>query len=606
MMGVLRVKPRAGVPTGRPGGPGPLRRCLARRWVAVVAAILGMALVLPSLRSGWQVDDCFYQVVLTGNPVLSDVSPPWWDLYNNLGGVDRNRRMMDLGMLPWWTLETVRLAWWRPIAALSLWIDFRLWPDTPSLMHLHSIIWYGAVVAVAAVFYRRLIPVGWAAGLAGLLYAVDDAHGLPAGWLSNRNALLGAFFALLALMAHDTWRRRGWRPAALLAPIALGLALLSAEASVAAGAYIVSYALCLDRGGARLRMLSLLPCATVIVLWQLTYHQLGYGMQGTAPWYINPLVEPARFAPALLQNGPLLLLMEWAPPIVPLLGWAPGRVPGWPASLAALLLLGLLGWGLAELLRRDRLARFWALGQALAAISASAALPDRRQLLFVGLGTMGLLAQFVAGLIDRKGWAPRGRLGWIGASTLAISLVFLHAVLAPLELPSASRGPVGSDELLRRATDSIPTTPEIEGQDVVLVDAPDAAVPGYVLAYRAVQRLPVPKTLRSLVTGTRGAELYRQDSHTLIVRPIDGYLREPLDRIFRGEGYPMQRGQRVDLPGLNAEVTALTPDGRPGEAAFRFAGTLEQPSLRWLVWSRKSGTYVPFVPPPIGETVSVR
>jgi len=77
-------------------------------------------------------------------------------------------------------------------------------------MHLQSLLWFAGAVVAAAVFYRRLLLPVWVAGLAALLFAIDDAHGMPAVWLANRNASIGVFFGLVALIAHDGWRRDGW------------------------------------------------------------------------------------------------------------------------------------------------------------------------------------------------------------------------------------------------------------------------------------------------------------------------------------------------------------------------------------------------------------
>ena len=70
------------------------------------------------------------------------------------------------------------------------------------------------------------------------------------------------------------------------------------------------------------------------------------------------------------------------------------------------------------------------------------------------------------------------------------------------------------------------------------------------------------------------------------------------DRLFRGDR-PMKVGQRIELMGAVVEVTAITGDGRPAEAAFHFATALEAPSLRWLKW--ENGVYVSFVLPAVGE-----
>jgi len=62
-------------------------------------------------------------------------------------------------------------------------------------------------MGVVAMFYRQLMLSAWLAGLAALLYTIDDAHSMVAGWVANRNASLMLLFGVLALMAHVRWRR---------------------------------------------------------------------------------------------------------------------------------------------------------------------------------------------------------------------------------------------------------------------------------------------------------------------------------------------------------------------------------------------------------------
>jgi len=49
----------------------------------------------------------------------------------------------------------------------------------PAVMHAHSLMWFGLLVVAVTLLYRRLMGLTLAAGLAALLYAVDDAHGMP-------------------------------------------------------------------------------------------------------------------------------------------------------------------------------------------------------------------------------------------------------------------------------------------------------------------------------------------------------------------------------------------------------------------------------------------
>ena len=86
------------------------------------------------------------------------------------------------------------------------------------LMHLQSVLWYGALVAATAFMYRRLLPRA-AAVVAAILYAVDGAHAEAVTWISARNMLVGALFGTLALaLCRITRPVTGGRSRLLRAP----------------------------------------------------------------------------------------------------------------------------------------------------------------------------------------------------------------------------------------------------------------------------------------------------------------------------------------------------------------------------------------------------
>jgi hypothetical protein len=84
----------------------------------------------------------------------------------------------------------------RPLTSLSHALDYRAFPDVPAIMHAENIALYGLIALLAALFYRRIIADPHVAGIAGFLYAADDAHGFVVSWIANRNALLAAVFGL--------------------------------------------------------------------------------------------------------------------------------------------------------------------------------------------------------------------------------------------------------------------------------------------------------------------------------------------------------------------------------------------------------------------------
>jgi hypothetical protein len=65
----------------------------------------------------------------------------------------------------------------------------------------------------------------------------------------------------------------------------------------------------------------------------------------------------------------------------------------------------------------------------------------------------------------------------------------------------------------------------------------------------------------------------------------------------------MSAGQRFELTGMTVEIMRTDAHGGPVELEFTFSVPLEDSSLRWLRWEGEG--YVPFKPPPIGQTVAL-
>ena len=577
-----------------------VRISTGHRWFLPTLTGLAIALVLPSARIGLCCDDFVLLGILSGSSPLRDLYPWRLDVFNFFDGrPERMFRLLDLGLLPWWTFPGARVAFWRPVSALTHWLDYTMWLHLPSLMHVQSLLWFGGLVVTAGLMYRRLLPRG-AAGVAALFYALDGAHAGSVTWVAGRNTILGALFGTLTLLLHDRWRRSGWRTGSRIAPGCFALALLSAEVAVATGAYLVAHAAFLDSGGWRGRLRALLPHGMVAALWQLFYAARGYGVFGAGTGYLDPVREPLQFARALAKNGPIFLLAQWTGPS----SESSLRLDRAAASarwLGALVIIAVLAVLLAPLVRRDPVARFWTVGLVLAVVPICAGTPHDRYLFFVGLGAMGLLAQFLCGLLDGEPWLPGHALWKWPAVLLGCALMAVHLVSSPLHLVRTAADASGGG--VEEASDSIPTDPAIQGQLVVIVSVPSAVTVAYSFFIRTVKGQPIPAHTRVLAAGGEPVRLYRADARTLRVR-----WEGPLERLFRGRAHPMTGLERIRLSGTDIEVTALTADGWPAEATFRFERELEDPALRWLRWGQDNGQsrFVSFRPPSIGETVLVR
>ena len=247
---------------------------------------------------------------------------------------------------------------------------------------------------------------GPTAGLAVLLYAVDDAHGVTVGWIANRNALVAAAFAVLTILVYDRWRRQHWRPGAWLGPLCFAVALTGGESAIAVGAYLIAHAVCLARDDWRIRIASLLPYGILVVVWRLLYSALGYGALGT-DLYIDPGREPVVFLLAVVERLPVLMLGQLGLPPAELWMFLSDRGQ-LLLALSGALFLAMVTVLAMPLLRRSPVARFFGLGALLAAIPISATYPFDRLLIYVGIGALGLVAQFLVYVFE--GTRPPGGL----------------------------------------------------------------------------------------------------------------------------------------------------------------------------------------------------
>jgi hypothetical protein len=239
----------------------------------------------------------------------------------------------------------------------------------------------------------------------------------------------------------------------------------------------------------------------------------------------------------------------------------------------------------------------------LAVIPICATFPTDRLLMFVGLGAFGLLVRFWYAVFAADGPRPKFVLWRVLAMPVALLLVLLHLLVAPLLLTGRATAPTGPRWFNERLHVRVPFDESIEQQDLVVVNPPSPIHASYCLLLYEHDGMPSPRAVRTLASGFDPVTVRRTDDRTLEVEPERGYLSFFFDRLFRNEQHPLQLGEEVQLARMKATVLSLTDDGRPARVAFRFDTPLEDQSLRWLRFHK--GDFIPWTPPAAGEEITL-
>ncbi len=614
-----------------------IKTTLEHRYFPAVLTGVTVIIMLPALKGGFIQDDLFHRAKLLGPSELPErfydmgLSPPdsgtlpgvLRDMYAIVPTDGAYEKFKDFGLIPWWTAENFRGTNWRPLTAFTHWLDYRLYPNSPVLMHAHSLIWFAAVIFLMAVLYRQLLGPVWIASLAAMLYMIDDSNYFPAMWIANRNLLLSLFFSVLTLLMYHRWRRQKSVYAGVAVPFLLLLSLLSTEAGIATFAYLFAYALFIDRGSWRRRALSLAPSFSVIVIWRLIYNALDYGARGSG-FIIDPGSEPLHYAWAVVRRAPVLLSGQW--------GWQPAEMFSlfsdyarkWNLLTAVVFLLLLLIVFL-PLLRKNRVALFWFTGMMLCILPICATSPMNRNLLFAAIGAFGLTAQLIGGLFLKESWVPKIRYWLVPAWIVCVTFLFIHIVITVGTRILVSKR-ISSIFNIFYSTVDVGSQDDIEDKTVVVVNAPHPFLFLGMPVLRAYEDKVLPERTRVLAPGFVPLEITRTGEQTLLVKAQTGnilstetsqkdfrlnfvYFYDEFNSLFRPDDLPFRAGEQVELSGMTVEVTGVDEDGQPTEVLFRFAVSLDDPFLSWLQWDWKKsgfGSYSQFEVPTVGEKAYIQ
>ncbi len=553
-----------------------LEKLLVDRRAPFWLGLFAVFLCLPALRFGLQADDWLFRWKV-------ERGTPSWSMFEFDPADAVGARAH--GLVVWWASPELAVRFFRPLASLSHALDFTLWPDAARWMRLCNALIYGTSVLVAAQLYRRFAPSLAVAGLAGLLYAVDEGHAFSTGWIAGRNTLLASLFALLALASHVRARESGRTLFSLASAGCVALALGSAEAGLSALSFLISYALIMESGSLFARLRTILPSVGVGACWAAIYVSLGCGVRGSS--FYRDLGRPLTTSIQGLLDLPVWFGELFGPSGYPFSLFYP---PLWVRLGALPVALGLFSL-LWPALRSSRACRFFALASLLSLAPLLCTLPTARVLIGPSFGALGWVACAIDGARASGAALDRVRVR---------VLLGIHLVLALLLFTPNS----GATQAFANGSAQLVQHAELDRELIVL------ATPMELLSNFALLELDTkaragfkPRGIHQLYTGESALRVERIDVRTLDVEAERGWGHNAIERISCIPEDMPRAGSEVSIAPFTARVLTSTADGMPKRVRFTFPTALEDPARKWLVWKGKH--VVPWQLPAVGASEEI-
>ncbi|HKP58786.1 MAG TPA: hypothetical protein VJV78_18825 [Polyangiales bacterium] len=534
---------------------------------------LAWLLSLPVLGLGFQADDHVYRLARVRGA-------PAWQMFTLT--LEEAAEQREQGWWVWWSSARLRVDFIRPLTSLNHWLEYGLFPSSPWVMLLINTLLYAGCVALAVALYRRVLPDARTATLAGLMYAIDDAHAMTEGWISGRNTLLAGMFSLAALLVHmEARKRRSWQ-LQLAAGVCVALALGSSEAGLWSFALLFAYALALDEGSWHERTRSLLPAACVTAAWAVYYVASGpHGVPGAS--YYREVSRPLSALGQGLLDLPVWTMSVFGPSIAMTLLTLPAAVS---RLIGLTLSIPPLTW-LLPTLPSSRPARFFATASLLCLLPVLFTVPQDRTAFGATFGGFGWMACFIGQVTADSSLFRRFGRGY---------LLLGHVYLMLLVMLSAER----TFEPIENAVQLLAAEMKPVRQ-VVLLNEPVEVIHNYAINVRSLPPYGErPGSTHALYAGSSPLRVTRVDDRTLDIHVERGWGSSAFERTFCAPEEMPRTGEERRARGLHVKVLASNAAGMPERVRFQFDTPLEDPERIWLRW--QPGGPANWQPPAVGQS----
>lgn len=535
---------------------------LARTKLALAAVLV---LSLPALSAGFFYDDRIHRLALEQG--WAGYARDAFSLYEFNRGPFENRMLMEVGLHPWFATPALAIRFFRPLSSLLVAFDLYALGGDALLAHLHSLLWFGGLVAVVWRLFHYLAPAR-VARLATLVFACSGVHAEPLAWVASRHVLVGSLFALLAwvVLLRPCSPRARW-PGALSA-FFLALALCSSEVALCVLPFVFGQIVFDRRYDVRAKIVRALPLGLLVAAYVALYVRLGYGVRASGG-YVDPLADPLRYAMALIERIPPALAQLFVglpaslPVFVPALAMH-YRVIGVAAAAGVLVLA----------LRQPAGVRPWvvlAFVASLVPLAASIVVAGRVLVL-----PMVLAALFLATVL--RGAVPGSRV----RRALVVLLFALHLGLSPLVRVATSfefrRLAASMNDVPKRADLRCPEKARIE-----LINGHD---PGLAMYGGLEMFLAGRRSLSGwhvLTMAPNDLRLTRLGPHTLLLETEGARRTHAFEQLYRPPSDPIREGDVVRLASMQVTVLDATALGAT-RMLFDFSKPLDSSGLCFVRW----------------------
>ena len=579
----------------------------SKKSAAVATFILVLLALLPTLKLGLTLDDYFHFNIINQTNKLADSNHWLSDTFVFFNGdSQRSAWMIREYGLPWWTYEEIKVAFWRPLSTLTMWLDYRV-IDSNGLRHLHSVIWYLVLCVSVYIFLTKFVIDKRLVTLASFIFALNMAQYPVVAWLAARNGIIAVIFGLLCILFHHQWRSQNKTIYSLLSSGVFLLALLSGEAAVATGAYLFSYCLFLEKQRGLGRWLPLVPCIIIGLLWLGYYQYAGYGAKYSG-FYLTSDGGIITLIGQIAKNAILLFFAQWSGVHTELFMHAGSDTITTVLAIAIPFSI-VLFYCYKSIFKNNNLAHFFFLGGLMAILPACMATPQLRVLIFSNIGASALFAYFIilAFGYNKPSTQQPDDCNISTDSNTRIKLIVklfsgylfvIHVVLYPLAFFAFGSSLLLSENktVAQKWVEKLPFEGNIEDKKIIFINPPGLFSPATMRLHREMLGLPVAKQRWLLFTKGSSVNINPTAPNALEVEFNHSFFAKnrqgSLGLLFRGQDKPFSRGHSVTIDDLKITVMDIFKDGFPRRVEYRFKHRLDHQDYVFLKYY--NGQFEPY------------